>query len=107
LLGLLFCEITNEGREKGMSENVSVNEKVCNKEHERIDGILKHHENWLGEHETKIDGLSKESTKNSSDINNLCKQMSGLTKSIWGLVIMVATALLGFFIYAVEKGIFK
>lgn len=90
-----------------MSENAAVSKEMCAKEHKRVDEILVHHENWLGEHETKIDGLSKESTKNSADISNLCKQMGGLTKAIWGLVIMVATALLGFFIYAVEKGIFK
>ena len=88
-----------------MSENAVVEEKVCKKEHKRVDERLDHHEDWLGEHEKKIDILSEKSTENSTNIVNLCKQMGGLTKAIWGLVTIAGTALVGFFIYVVEKGI--
>lgn len=88
-----------------MSSNETVSKDACDKEHKRVDEKLNHHENWLGEHEKKIDVLSEKSTENSANIVNLCKQMGGLTKAIWGLVTIAATALVGFFIFVVEKGI--
>ncbi len=88
-----------------MSSNETVSKEACEKEHKRVDEKLSHHESWLGEHEKKIDVLSEKSTENSANIVNLCKQMGGLTKAIWGLVTIATTALVGFFIFVVEKGI--
>ena len=77
--------------------------EVCEKTHERIDERLNHHERWLGEHEGKIDRLDKSDATNTTKIDNLCGQIAGLTKSIWGLVITILTVLIGFFVWYVQQ----
>jgi hypothetical protein len=79
---------------------------ACETEHRRIDERLNHHESWLGEHETKIDRLDRSDATNTQAIDNLCKQIGGLTKAIWGLITIGATAFTGFFFYAVQNNIF-
>jgi len=86
---------------------VSLMYDVCNEKHKRIDERLDHHDKWLGEHEEKIDRLDRSDAKNTNAIENLCSQLAGQTKAIWGLVSMVAAALISFFFYAVQQGIFK
>lgn len=80
---------------------------LCEEKHKRVDERLNHHESWLGEHEEKIDRLDRSDAAKTEAIDNLCKQIGGQTKAIWGLVSIVATGLIGFFFYAVEKGLFK
>lgn len=89
-----------------MAENVVVKE-LCEKEHKRVNERLDHHESWLGEHEKKIDRLDRSDAQKDAQIEHLCKQMSNLTKAIWGLVVALLTTMTGFFVFAVEKGIFK
>ena len=83
-----------------------MDEKICDIKHETIDNKLGHHERWLAEHEEKIDTLTKSDAVNSTEIKNLCSQIAGQTKAIWGLVSIVATALVGLVVYAIEKGLF-
>lgn len=83
-----------------------IDERLCDSKHKSIEDQLDHHERWLGEHENKIDELKTSDATNTNEIKNLCRQMSSLTKAIWGLVVMVGTSLLGFFFFAVQTHIF-
>ncbi len=78
-------------------------EKVCNSTHKRVDEILTGHENWLADHERKIDRLDRSDAVNTTALENLCKQLGGQTKAIWGLVSLVAAALLGFFMWYIQN----
>jgi hypothetical protein len=77
-------------------------QKQCDERHKSVDEKLIRHEKWLGEHETKIDVLTKSDATNTTKIDNLCSQIAGLTKSIWGLVISLLSVLVGFFIWYVQ-----
>lgn len=88
-----------------MSDTVS--KENCNDRHEAIKDKFERHEAWLGEHEQKIDRLDRSDAANTQAITNLAGSIKAQTKAIWGLVVIVATGLVGFFFYAVEKGIFK
>lgn len=79
--------------------------EVCNEKHKSIDEKFERHEKWLGEHEGKIDKLDRSDATNTEAISNLCGQIGGQTKAIWGLVGIVATSLVGFFFYVVETGL--
>ena len=80
-----------------------MDEKVCAEKHRGIDEKIRHHESWLGEHEKKIDCLERSDATNTTEIKNLCKQISGQTKAIWGLVTTIATALFGFFVWYIQN----
>ena len=87
-----------------------VSKEVCNKEHERVNERLDHHERWLGEHEIKIDGLQKSDATNTNEIKNLCtsiesqnKKMGSLSNAIWGLVAGIFLTLLGFVFWYIQS----
>lgn len=86
---------------------VDLNESICNERHKAIEEKFGRHEKWLGEHEVKIDRLDRSDATNTQAINDLCKRIAGQTKAIWGLVSMVAAALIGFFFAVVQNGLFK
>ena len=67
----------------------AVQKENCDTKHVRVDEKLEHHEGWLKEHEKKIDSLKESDAVNTTKIDNLCGQLSGLTKAIWGLVCTV------------------
>lgn len=87
----------------------AVSKELCEKEHKSVKEKLDHHENWLGEHEKKIDALEKSDATNTNEIKNLCtgldKQSQAInsqTKAIWGLVLSIISVLAGFFIWYVQ-----
>lgn len=80
---------------------------LCVEKHKRVDERLDHHEKWLGDHEEKIDRLDRSDASNTQAIDNLCKQIGGQTKAIWGLVSSLIMTLVGFFIFSIQKGLFK
>ena len=69
-------------------------EDLCKEKHKTIDEKFGRHEKWIGEHETKIDELEKSDAKNTTVIDNLCKQLNSQTKAIWGLTGVIATAVI-------------
>lgn len=81
--------------------------EICIEKHKRVDENYTHHDNWLHEHEVSIDALQKSDARNTAVIANLCTQLGGLTKAIWGLILTLIVALLGFFFWAVQNGIIQ
>lgn len=87
-----------------------MDDQVCIEKHRRIDDKIKHHDDWLGEHEKKLDCLEKSDATNTNEIKNLCQQIGnqsdsikGQTKAIWGLVTAIAGAGVSFFIWYVQS----
>lgn len=93
-----------------MESNV-VSKELCEKEHKSVDERFDRHEKWLGEHEEKIDELQKSDVKNTTEIQNLCKQIADLVNTLrWLIGILVVPfigGLIGFFFYAIQHGLFK
>ena len=82
-------------------------DELCQEKHKAIEEKFNRHEKWLGEHEGKLDVLNRNDARNSQALEDLASKIGGQTKAIWGLVSIFATALVGFFFYAVQAKLLK
>lgn len=64
-------------------------------------------EDRLNDHAERIRNLEKDQAITNTQIDNLCDKIEKQTKSINALIGTFATALLGFFFYCVQQGLFK
>lgn len=64
------------------------------------------HERRINNHAERLDKLEIHEAARDVKIDNLCDKLEKQTRSIYGLIGTVATALVGFFFYAVQQGIF-
>jgi len=76
---------------------------ICKEKHLTIDRRLLGHDVKLKEHDEDIEGLKLDVRDNKKDIGHLCKSISGQTKAIWFLVCLLATTLVGFFIWYIQS----
>ena len=67
---------------------------------------LETHEKRINNHADPLDKLEIHEAARDVKIDNLCDKLEKQTRSIYGLIGIVATALVGFFFYAVQQGIF-
>jgi tetrahydromethanopterin S-methyltransferase subunit G len=74
--------------------------KLCEEKHKRVD-------ERLNDLEGTVETLVKNDAVNTTLISQLCKKLDGLTAAVWGLVLTLVVALLGFFFYSVQTGIFQ
>lgn len=86
------------------------NKEACERRHERVKDKLDHHDKWLGEHEKKLDKLEHSDATNTNELKNVCKsiesqnkKMGNLTNAIWGLVIGIFFALIGFLFWYIQS----
>jgi enoyl-[acyl-carrier-protein] reductase (NADH) len=68
---------------------------------------LQTHEKRIDNHAERIDNIEKREAARDVKIDNLCEKLENQTKSINILVGTLASALIGFFFYAVQTGLFK
>lgn len=75
------------------------------------DEILEKHmqttEDRLNDHAGRIRDLEKSTAVTDERVDNLCDTMGKLTKAIYSLVASILATLVGFFVYAIQTGIFK
>ena len=91
-----------------------MNEMLCNEKHSQISKELDNQKARLNEHAERIKELEQLDVGRSKDIENLCRSIQALNERIdgvisqnkWFLGILIVQ-LLGFFFYAIEKGLFK
>jgi hypothetical protein len=73
--------------------------------------LIKHqlgiHEKRLNNHSERLDELEKGRAATDVKMDNLCEKLEAQTKSINWLIGLMATSLLGFFFYVIQRGIFK
>ena len=67
---------------------------------------LETNEKRINNHADRLDKLEIHEAARDVKIDNLCDKLEKQTRSIYGLIGIVATALVGFFFYAVQQGIF-
>jgi hypothetical protein len=79
----------------------------CIERHTAVDEKIGRHERWLGEHETKLDTLTRSNATNTQAIKELCGKIGDLVATIrWliGLIVGPAiVALLGFLIWYIQS----
>lgn len=64
------------------------------------------HEKRINNHADRLDKLEIHEAARDVKIDNLCDKLEKQTRSIYGLIGMVATSLIGFFFYAIQQGLF-
>jgi hypothetical protein len=67
-----------------------MDEKWHLEKHKDIDETLK-------QHEDDIQALKEDGREFRTDIKNLCDNMKNLTGALWGLVVIIVTALVTYF----------
>lgn len=81
--------------------------KLCDEKHKRIDEKIEVHEKRLNNHSARLDKLEQDGAELKAEIKNLCKQIEGLNSTLKWFIGLLVGALVSFFFYAVQKGIFK
>ena len=80
-----------------------MDEKLCEVKHKRVDERIGTIDVRLNEHGKSIDSLQKYQAQATEQIKNLCDQVQGLVKVLYGFLILGATSMVGFFIWYVQN----
>ena len=65
------------------------------------------HDRRINNHAERLDKLEICEAARDVKLDNLCDMLEKQTRSIYGLIGMCATALISFFFYAIQQGIFR
>ncbi|EMJ5512699.1 hemolysin XhlA family protein [Clostridioides difficile] len=67
---------------------------------------LKRHEITINKHNDEIDELKVANIESKAELKALCENLNSLTSMLKWLIGTMITTLVGFFIFAIQKGIF-
>ncbi|MDI6617907.1 MAG: hemolysin XhlA family protein [Clostridiales bacterium] len=84
-----------------------MNEAVCDERHKRVNERLDNHESRLNNHSMRLDKLEQNSVGLQKDLKHLCENLKALTSTMWWFIGILITSFIGFFFYAVQRGLFK
>ena len=76
---------------------------ICAEKHKAIDATLMRHEGDLESLGGRVGTLEKSDASKTTAIDNLCKQIGGQTKAIWGLISALITMLAGFLLTYIQN----
>lgn len=88
-----------------MSENYD--SLLCAEKHKRIEERLNIQDTRLNNHSERIDKLEQRGAKVDAKMDNLCDQVKNLVTTLKWFMGMLLGSFVGFFFYAVQKGLFK
>lgn len=81
--------------------------KVCEEKHKRLEEKINVHDIRLNDHGKRIDTIEQNQSKIDTKIENLCDQLKQLVSVLKWYIGLSVGALVSFFFYAVQYGIFK
>jgi len=81
--------------------------KVCEEKHKRLEEKIDVHDIRLNNHGKRIDKIEQNQSKIDTKIENLCDQLKQLVSVLKWYIGLSVGALVSFFFYAVQYGIFK
>lgn len=84
-----------------------MNEEVCLERHKRIDENIDKQEKRLDDHDVRLDRLEQDGRELKIEIKNLCENLKSLTNIMKWFVGTLGGALVGFFFYVIEAGLFS
>ncbi|EGT4022929.1 hemolysin XhlA family protein [Clostridioides difficile] len=67
---------------------------------------IKRHETRINKHGEEIDELKIANIESKAELKALCENLNSLTSMLKWLIGTMITTLIGFFIFAVQRGIF-
>ncbi|MCC0650847.1 hemolysin XhlA family protein [Clostridioides sp. ZZV15-6598] len=67
---------------------------------------LKRHEATINKHNDEIDELRVANIESKAELKALCENLNSLTSMLKWLIGTMITTLVGFFIFAIQRGIF-
>ncbi|MCC0697557.1 hemolysin XhlA family protein [Clostridioides sp. ES-S-0048-02] len=67
---------------------------------------LKRHEATINKHNDEIDELKVANIESKAELKALCENLNSLTSMLKWLIGTMITTLIGFFIFAIQRGIF-
>ncbi|HBF6475410.1 TPA: hemolysin XhlA family protein [Clostridioides difficile] len=67
---------------------------------------IKRHETRINKHGEEIDELKIANIESKAELKALCENLNSLTSMLKWLIGTMITTLIGFFIFAIQKGIF-
>ncbi|MFL8674155.1 hemolysin XhlA family protein [Clostridioides sp. GD02404] len=67
---------------------------------------LKRHEVTINKHNDEIDELKVANIESKAELKALCENLNSLTSMLKWLIGTIITTLVGFFIFAIQRGIF-
>ena len=73
---------------------------------ELFEADLKRHEITINKHNDEIDELKVANIESKAELKALCENLNSLTSMLKWLIGTMITTLVGFFIFAVQRGIF-
>ncbi|HBF9426547.1 TPA: hemolysin XhlA family protein [Clostridioides difficile] len=73
---------------------------------ELFEADLKRHETRINRHSDEIDELKIANIESKAELKALCENLNSLTSMLKWLIGTMITTLIGFFIFAVQRGIF-
>ena len=73
---------------------------------EKLEHIVATHEKRINDHGERLDKLELQSGRLEERITALCDKLEVQTRAINWLISLVATALIGFFMFVVQNGVF-
>ena len=81
--------------------------ELCEEKHKRIEEKLESHEHRLNNHGERLDNIEKDNRELKTEIKNLCENLRSLTTMMKWFLGAFGGALISFFFYAIQNGIFK
>jgi len=82
-------------------------DRVCIEKHKRVNERLDTHERRINNHSERIDKLEQYQSRTEAKIENLCDQIKSLVTTMRWFMGLSVGALVSFFFYAVQKGLFR
>lgn len=80
---------------------------ICEERHKRLDEKIAIHERRLNNHSERLDKIELASGRLEERLNNLITQLENLNKTMKWFIGLLVGSFVGFFFYAVQKGLFK
>lgn len=80
---------------------------VCDERHRQIDYRLDVTEKRLDDHGERLDRIELSNGRLEERLNNLITQLEQLNKTMKWFIGLLVGSFVGFFFYAVQKGLFK
>ncbi|NFH81757.1 hypothetical protein FDA09_16720 [Clostridium botulinum] len=74
---------------------------------ELVKDKLKTHNDRLNNHSNRLDKLEQDNASFKAELKNLCDNLKQLTSVLKWLIGLGTSALVGFFIYTIQTGIFN
>ena len=84
-----------------------MNDEVCAERHKRIEERLDVDDKRLNSHGNRLDQLEQDGRELKIEIKNLCKNLKSMTDVMKWFLTVMGGALISFFFYAIQNGIFK